>query len=265
MGKYEEAEGIRRSSLWLMNRSPYHFKYAQDHEGENRSEALTFGAAVHKYILEPDDFPNEYAVAPEVDRRTKAGKEIWAEFQAECDEGGKEAVTKADFGRMQAMAAAIHQNRLATQLLHGEHEREFYWTDNVSGEKCKCKCDCLTEYTGIPYIIDLKTTASCEDGHFERSCRDYGYDFQAGMYCEGVFQNTFEEYGFGFVAIEKTAPFGVRVYIADPSFIRQGKDRYRYLLDLYHECKTSDKWPSYDQGALQVSYVELFGGEVYRD
>ena len=33
------------------------------------------------------------------------------------------------------------------------------------------------------FIVDYKTSDSCEDGHFERSCRQYGYKFgKTGMY-----------------------------------------------------------------------------------
>ena len=46
------------------------------------------------------------------------------------------------------------------------------------------------------FIVDYKTTDSCEDGHFERSARQYGYKFQSGMYTEGVTINTGDDYDF---------------------------------------------------------------------
>lgn len=255
---YETAEGIRRSDLWVINKSPLHFKNHMEHRDEISSKALTFGAAAHKWILEPDMFGEEFALAPDVNRRTKAGKEEWDAFETICISKGLSIISDDDFDKIGYMAAALQENPLAWQLLQGEHEREFYWTDDLTREKCKCKVDCLTEYNGKPYIVDYKTTDSCEDGHFERSARKYGYQFQAGMYCEGVFQNTLDEHGFAFVAQEKTEPYAVRVYVCDPEWIKRGYDKYRELIGIYHECKQTGNWYGYEgPDGMPVELVEV--------
>ena len=242
---YETAEGIRRSDLWVINKSPLHFK-AHMEEEKTQSKALLFGAAAHKWILEPETFYQEYWVTPKVDRRTKVGKQVWADFEAVKAENDLTIISSEDFETIYAMGQAISQNQMAVQLLAGKHEQEFYWTDDITGEKCKVKVDCLTEYEGKPYIVDYKTTDSCEDGHFERSARRYGYQFQSGMYCEGVFQNTLEEHGFAFVAQEKTPPYAVRVYICDPEWIKTGYDKYRELIGIYHACNVTGEWYGYE-------------------
>lgn len=254
--RYEEAKGIRRSDLWVMNRSPLHFKHHMETPKE-QTPALKFGSAVHKFILEPDDFWNEYALAPECDRRTKAGKETWAGFEQLCKDMNLTSLSEADFERIRAMNDVLCNTEVANNLFKGPHERAFTWEDDVTGELCKCKVDCLTEFEGKKYIVDYKTTDSCEDGHFERSARKYGYQFQAGMYCEGVFQNYLEEYGFIFVAQEKTEPYAVRVYICDQDWIKRGYDKFRELIGLYHECRLADMWPGYEGfDNLTVDLVE---------
>lgn len=246
---YETAPGIRRSDLWLINRSPYHFKYAMDNERE-QTKAMAFGSAIHAFILEPKTFSENYAVAPLVDRRTKDGKAEWQDFIDACEETGAEPISSEDMKTIIEMAAALEKNEVAMELLEGRHEQELFWTDERTGERCKCKVDCITEYNGKPYIVDYKTTDSCEDGHFERSAKKYGYQFQAGMYCEGVFQNTFIEHGFVFVAQEKTAPYASRVYFCDPDWIKRGYDKFRELIGTYHECKERDEWPGYENSDL---------------
>lgn len=241
---YETAEGIRRSDLWVINKSPYHFKYHMEHE-KDQTKSLLFGSAIHAFVLEPDTFPEKYAVAPIVDRRTKEGKASWSDFLDLCSETGADPITAEDMQTIIEMDAALKTNQLAVQLLSGDHEREFYWLDDLTGEKCKCKVDCVTTWNGKPYIVDYKTTDSCEDGHFERSARKYGYQFQAGMYCEGVFQNTLEEHGFAFVAQEKTAPYAVRVYFCDPEWVKRGYDKFRELIGIYHQCNETGIWPGY--------------------
>lgn len=241
---YDKADGIRRSDLWVINKTPYHFKYHMEHEKE-QTKALAFGAAVHAYILEPTTFRQKYAIAPICDRRTKDGKAEWADFLDLCAETGAEPISADDMATINDMAAALKANELASNLLIGDHEKEFFWTDDLTGEECKCKVDCLTEYDGKPFIVDYKTTDSCEDGHFERSARKYGYQFQAGMYCEGVFQNTLTEHGFVFVAQEKTEPYAVRVYFCDTEWIKRGYDKFRELIGTYHWCKVNDQWDGY--------------------
>lgn len=245
MKHYDKAPGIRRSDLWVINKSPKHFKHHMESD-RVPTKALVFGAAAHKLLLEGDTFFEEYAIIPQVDRRTKQGKEIWAQFELDCEETGMVGITEEDFEVMYKMRNAVMADPLARELLKGDHEKEFYWTDDWTGEECKCKVDCLTRFNDMPFIVDYKTTDSCEDGHFERSARKYGYQFQAGMYCEGLFQNTLEEHGFAFIAQEKTEPYAVRVYVCDKEWIRRGYDKFRELIGIYHNCRLTGNWYGYE-------------------
>ena len=250
---YDDIPAVRRSDLWELRKSPAHYKYAVEHP-KDQTPALAFGTATHKYILEPDDFWNMYMLAPEVDRRTKDGKAEWNRFQIELREAEKTGVTVSDYETIQEMRTALLQNKTAAALIEtGKHEVPFQWTD-VTGEPCKIRPDCITEYNGKKYIVDYKTTTSCEPGAFERSCRHYGYKLQAGMYTAGLFCVTLERYGFAFVAQEKDPPYATRVYFCDEGFIDEGIQLFRDLMDLYHKCRASDNWPGYEEG-------ELFGDE----
>jgi hypothetical protein len=104
---HADTSAISKSGLDLVHRSPAHYYAAKldpDRPAEKKdTPALRFGRAFHTLVLEPDLFFQEYAVLPEkVDRRTKAGKEAWAEFEAEL--GGREALTAEDGQRLGAMA-----------------------------------------------------------------------------------------------------------------------------------------------------------------
>ena len=172
--EYDQIPAVRRSALWEIRKSPLHYKYVVTHP-EEPTEALRFGIAAHKYILEPGAFWDEYVEVPKIDRRTKAGKEAYNVLLA----SGKEFVTETDMETIRAMDEALCSNPTAAALLKtGDHEVSFQWNDEETGEPCKCRVDCLTEFDGVPYIVDYKTTTSCEDGAFERSCRAYGYKLQ---------------------------------------------------------------------------------------
>lgn len=250
--EYRQRNGISRSELWtLISKTPLHFRYEQSHPKEDTA-ALAFGRAVHKLVLEPDDFYNEFAVAPAVDRRTSSGKATWAEFCA--DNADKEILTQEDFDTAYDMAKAVHDNAIAMKYLDGGLcEQSFFWTDADTGEECKCRPDCLNTVDGKHYIIDYKTTDSCADGHFERSVRKFGYKFQVGMYREGVFNNTFDDYGFVFIAQEKAAPYAVRVYVCSDEFLDEGYSQFRTAIGLYHYCKSNDKWFGFEGDADTVT------------
>lgn len=245
---YDDMPAVRRSELWEIRKSPAHYLYVVTHPKE-QTPALAFGTAAHKYILEPDEFWDEYDVAPQVDKRTKAGKEAWAAFVESLE--GREPITKADFETIVAMDEAILANPTARVLLKsGIHEVPITWRDDATWEMCKCRPDCITELNGVKYIVDYKTTTSCEGQAFERACRMYGYKLQAGMYTEGVFLNTFDDYRFAFVAQEKTPPYAVRVYFCTEDFVTEGTDLFHELLEIYHKCKEAGVWPGYEDKEL---------------
>ena len=247
--EYNVMPGIRRSDLWVINTSPMHFKYRMDHEIES-TPALIFGQAMHKRLLEPLSFRDEFAVIPNVDRRSKAGKEAFDQFKEENE--FKTWITEDQNEQISEMIKALWLNEDVKQILMGDNRTEmpFSWIDGETGEMCKVKSDILTYEGGKPTIIDYKTTKSCADGAFERDARNYGYHFQAGMYCEGIDLCTLEQHEFIFIAQEKTPPYVSRVYRCDRDFINAGRRKFHSLLRLYHECRMSDEWPGYPEETL---------------
>lgn len=254
--EYRDHEGISRSQLWpLLSQTPLHFKYNLEHPEDKDSKVLAFGRAAHKYVLEKELFNLDFAVAPNCDRRTKAGKEQYEMFLSLAE--GKEVISEDDYEVIKAMAQAIDEDPFARQFLTGMCEEPYFWTDKETGEPLKVRPDCIATYEGKKYIVDYKTTDSCADGHFESSVRRFGYKFQAGIYREGVFQNTFDDYKFAFVAQEKKAPYACRVYICDEDFLIEGYEQFRKAINLFHWCKVNECWYGYEGSETLLS--ELVG------
>lgn len=246
MNQYDNIPAVRRSDLWELRKSPAHYLYKVTHP-EEPTAALLFGTAAHKYILEPDTFWDDYIEMPKIDRRTKAGKE---EYQRIL-ESGKTPISTDDLAVIRDMDAQIEAHPVAAALLKtGRHEVPIEWTDEKTGEKCKCRPDVITEFDGEDWIVDYKTTTSCMGGAFEKACNLYGYKLQAGMYSEGVFCSTFNDCRFAFVAQEKTPPYAVRVYTCDEGFRLEGQDMFHELIGILHECKESGEWPGYEDEVL---------------
>lgn len=247
--EYNEAEGIRRSDLWKMEDSPEKFKYFLEHPME-QTPAMAFGSACHKFILENEDFPGEYALAPNVDKRTKAGKEEWEVFMASI--GDRTPINRDDNMIMVDMYAALERTPLAKKLIFGKGETEqaFFWTDPDTGEKCKIKVDRLVKYNRKWYVVDYKTCQCAETNRFNSDIFRLGYHFQAGMYCEGV--KTAKKLrklpGFLFVAQEKKPPYSVNVVEISEEVMVAGVAKFHELLEKYHNCRVLDNWPGYMTG-----------------
>lgn len=61
---YHGGQGVSKSGLDLVNRSPLHLKWAMDAANDNEpTTAQRIGTAAHTLILEPELFPKEYCLA----------------------------------------------------------------------------------------------------------------------------------------------------------------------------------------------------------
>lgn len=239
--EYRQMEGISSTELKRMAVSPLHYKYYKDNPQDNDTPALLFGRAAHKYILEPYDFFNEFAVAPVCDRRTKEGKEIYATFLKESE--GKDVITAEQFQQLQEMLDAMTSTPFAKKLLDGEHEKSFFWTDEDTDIACKCRPDSYNERYGI--IVDYKTCQSAEPRKFMNHSIDLNYDLQAAYYMDGISKCLGKDFKFVFIAQEKTPPYAVSIFECSDEYIKSGRDMYKTMLQTYKDCTETDNWYGY--------------------
>ena len=247
--EYRSREGVSSTDLKKMAKSPAHFRYWKDNLQED-TQSLLFGRACHKYMLEKDDFFKEFAVAPNVDRRTKEGKAAWLLFQDQNED--KDIITADDFDTIKAMHKVLYETEHVEQLLSGVKERSFFVKDEATGIINKCRPDCLTEFEGVSILIDYKSCGDASNEEFMKQAIKLEYDLQMAYYKDIVDEVTDEDHIVLFIAQEKTPPYVVNVLECNDYFIRSGRDLYRTRLDLYAECEKSGKWPGYVNGQINV-------------
>lgn len=255
--EYNAAEGIRRSDLWIMKDSPEKFRWHMDHpeEESEKSPAFLFGSAAHKYVLEPETWDLEYAVAPNIDKRTKAGREEWESFVQ--SNGMKTIIGQDSFDTICEMASAIPRTSLAKEMLTGQHEVPFFWTDPDTGEKCKCKADVLKQTDGKYVVVDYKTATDASTETFNKHIFKYGYHVQAAMYTDGLRNAIQLDYRpkFFFVVQEKKAPYAVNVIEVSDEVMQYGDTVYHELMRKYNECNEMDLWPGYVEDVPNDSWL----------
>jgi exodeoxyribonuclease VIII len=245
--EYHEGPGVSKSDLDQIARSPAHYMAykAAPHEP---NPAMLLGSAFHTAVLEPGEFEARYCVAPEgIDRRTKAGKEAWAEFEYEAN--GKEILKPDVMETVRGMAEAVAAHPLARSLVtRGKAEQSIYWESSVvDGVLSKCRPDFVKDLTDGRYVVvDLKSTEDARPAAFERSAWNFRYYVQSAYYwdgCTSAFGHA--PHAFLFIAVEKEAPYAVAVYEASIEMLNAGREEYFRNLCVYKECMDSGVWPAY--------------------
>lgn len=242
---YRATDALSRSELWRINTSPEHFKWYQKHPPEP-TDSLLFGSLVHKAILEPESFGDEYAILPDIDRRTKAGKEQYDTFLEQ--NAGKTIVSPKMAEQAANMTLVATRNPLVKTLLDGPHEIPFFWEDQELPIPYKCRVDGLVEIDDRIVIVDYKSAANAATEKFSTDAFRHGYHLQAAFYSEGVKQSLELNYTpeFIFIVQEKKAPFAVNVIKASEGFMQAGRDKMYELIDIYHECCETNIWYGYN-------------------
>ena len=252
---YHSGEGISKSGLDLIGKSPLHFwsKYLDPKRVPSEpTPAMLLGTAIHAAVLEPESFANDYVVIPKFDRRTKEGK---ADYEAFINEAaaGKAIISADDYATCVQIQANVRRHPAAQVLLtDGEPELSVYWRDEQTGVLCKCRPDWMNYKANA--IVDVKSCEDASPAGFQKSIAKWGYHVQAAWYLDGLKAATgYAPKAFIFAAIEKTRPYATAFYYADDEMIEVGRQVYRERLDLYAGCLKQNLWPGYPAELQAIS------------
>lgn len=266
--EYRSHPAISRSELWRMHESPEKFKWFKDHPPAP-TPALAFGQYVHALLLTPETITRDFLLMPELNLRTKDGREQRDLLLARCKEEGLTPVDRDTAELARNMVAACQADPDTMDLLTGIHEQPFFWLDETTGIQCKCRTDVLTTVDGEVSIVDYKSTANASTHAFVRDMYKYGYHFQTGFYCTGVKEALHLDKlpRFFFVAQEKTAPYSINRIEVPEDVIQLGIDKYREFLGIYRDCMAMDWWYGYTgptgmpNEAYILEWVKNAGGD----
>jgi hypothetical protein len=224
----------------LLLRSAAHYRASLESPKEPSTNML-IGSVVHVGVLEPAVFDARVAVAPGLDKRTKAGKALWDAFQDA--NAGKLVLGAEDFDCARRCIDAVRAHPAAAQLLNGAHtEVSAFWTDGKHKVPCKSRWDILN-HNGIG---DLKTTQDASRDAFSRSIATFGYDIQASLYLLGgehLLHSTPEF--FAFICVETAPPYAVAVYELGHATVEAGLWRTEQAMQRYRDAEEAQDWHGY--------------------
>lgn len=223
----------------IVRSSPRHAMARRDRP---QTPAMVLGSALHSGVLEPQ--LNGVAIAPDVDRRTTAGKEAYAAFVREAS--GRIILTHDQGEVYRGMVEAINESRSATNLLRTCPQRELsgFTVDPTTQILCKARFDAINTVDGI--VMDIKTTSGLATrSEFERAIGSYGYGFQAAMYQWVASRLGVPSPAFVFLVVEVEPPHGVGLFAMQQEVIDLYMPRVLEAIAIYAECSRAAAWRCY--------------------
>lgn len=217
---YHSGEGISKSGLDIVRRSPLHYKASKEAEQKESTPDQRIGTMAHDLILEPDTFWDRYArpfIAPEsalvtmddikirlkdlgekvsgkkdelierlraVDSQAVFLDDLKAAYLAENE--GKEIITEEEFVRVESMRDSVMSHPVAGKLLDGNlgiAEMSCYWNDPKTGVLCRVRPDFWRD---DDIIVDLKTARDASPEGFPRAVQEWRYNVQEAFYTDGI-------------------------------------------------------------------------------
>jgi hypothetical protein len=256
---------LSNSMLSVLKRSPEEFeqRYITRTWIEEETPAMRFGSLLHCVCLEPQEFEKCFVVPPKMDRRTKEGKAMAAEFGTL--HAGKTFIEKADLDTALTCFKRLCQHDEAGPLLqHAASydaiiERPITFT--IEGTHCRAKPDWLS--VPLKLILDVKTTDDASPEGFAKSVATFGYYRQAAMYSHGCYEVFGFHPRFVFACVEKKPPYSVACYELELSVLQAGRSEIVTLIYDYERRKAVNNWkPSWSSGVVPLSLPRWYRGQV---
>lgn len=241
---------------YLHSKSPKHYLYnVREQRGEKKepSKDMILGSLVHTLLLEADEFKNEFYVMPNVDRRTKSGKEEWAE--ATRLSGMKMQITSDQYDQAARMVQAVSQDERARELLQRveNFELSYFWRCPFTNLKLRARADGCSPN----FLLEVKTTRSAAPSVFERHAYNMGYHISMAHYLEGLRVLTEADKLEGyFLVVETEEPYVVQTYKASDDFLSVGHSDWLDAMVKLEDGIRNHRWPGYDGNDSEMKVLD---------
>lgn len=230
---YRAVNAVSISYLNRLNVCPALAKTPQE-----ETAAMLFGTAFHDVILS-DGVTT--IIMPDCDKRTKAGKDIAAQFVAANVD--KTIISSDEMSTITAMQQSLLAHPFAARIITAKNKREasMFWIDDQSGLNCKGRAGIIDE--NIQAIFDIKTTKNAGYYGFKSSVHKFGYARQAVFYLDGYKAVIGDDFDFIFICVEPTLPHRVECYTIDEAWLDVARSDIKRLLELEKKCRV-DGYPA---------------------
>ena len=225
---YASIPAWRSHDLTTLIKCPYTWKHQRP---MTESTALLEGRVQHTVFLEHEKFDDEFVIAPDLDRRTKSGKE---EYNTWLDTVGDRRAIKRDLYDICMERREVVEEYIPTTDHQVELTVCFVW----AGQHCKARLDW---YTGTD-VWDLKTCRDASPRGFRSAINNFRYYQQAAYYLTACKAVGLRADKFYFLAQEKVHPYLYAVYTLSGEAIQYGIARNEQALSLGLRVKEGEEF-----------------------
>jgi exodeoxyribonuclease VIII len=208
------------------------------------TDAMKQGSLVDCLITEPQNFDRKYVVAPEVNRRTKAGKEAWDACAEQARANAATVISSEWLHTANVIATKLRNDPVASIYLQGQGQKPHFWHDSDHEMDCRYLPDIEDPDRGL--LVDLKKSRSANPAHFSRQAYSLGYDIQVAHYAEG-YRDRYGEYPkqIALLAYEWEWPHNWSVNVISDELLEEGRRRREEAMCMIEECRGVNEWPSW--------------------
>ena len=248
MQDYRQMEGLSKHELDNFAVAPRYYVHRKSQEWKP-SRSMEIGTLIHSVVLEGRI---DYAVGPEVDRRTKAGKEEW---QAFCEDNlGKIIINKDEEAVVRGCFDACAPLMEKCAFTCEDIEASMFWERD--GVQCKGRPDLIATINGETCIVDLKTTNDIRN--FDSSFHRFRYDVQAAWYQYGLTESLGLKTapGFWFLVVDTEAPHLVQFMRPSSDVLANANAKIEQELAHFKRCQVAQEWPGLPEFKLIMPRFE---------
>ncbi|QDP47659.1 MAG: putative exodeoxyribonuclease 8 [Prokaryotic dsDNA virus sp.] len=194
---------------------------------------LAIGTAIHTAILEPEKFSDEIYVMPDLNLRTKAGKE--EKEQHIKDAGQKTVISETNYDLVKKASESFSANKKAVDLLkESEIEKSYY--GQINGIHVRCRPDML----GKDFICDLKSCRSIWANDFRQNAKNMRWFLQAVFYSDFL---SIPAENFRFIGVSKDKNPKVEIFGLTEKHIDLGRWQWQEAFDRWFFYKETGVCP----------------------
>lgn len=244
------ALSVSGAKLLVQPGGPARYRWRLEHPEPPR-DVFDFGAAAHAMVL------GVGAPIDVVHADSWRGKDAQRQ-RDESRAAGRTALLLADYERVESMADALRDHRVASRLLHpdsGDPEVSLFWHDDAFDVDRKGRVDWLrrADGDGRLILVDLKTCTSAAPDAVARAVANYGYALQAAWYRELVVGlGLARSVPFVFVFVEKDPPHLVHCIELDESALLMGAEMCERALRIFADSTATGVWPGLNDDGISV-------------
>lgn len=236
--EYDAIKALNYTGSKEILKSPLHYKTWLNTPREE-TKALRIGKMVHEAILTPDLF-ERYKPLPDVDKRTKDGRETIQYFQSTLTKNDI-SVDNEEYNFVLNVSDSV-QDALDKKGIKFEYT-ETVATAEYNNTPLKCSFDGYSQ--GV--LFDIKTTDDTSPEAFLRTVRQYKYNLQQMMYCTITGAEKFV-----FIAVEKQAPYSVCFYELGNEIMAQAFLDFETAVKRYKHSTEHNIWDGYSQDIVTL-------------